>query len=147
MKRALLSLLEPGRVCEVVPIGNEFEVTSDFQWVDCPNEVTPHWKYDSDTNTFREITPLDIPGFAETGYLVARQIAYKSVGEQMDMIYKELQATGQLAPDGPWASHIASVKEAIPKDDPVAVMEWNKQHAEKIAAEQAAMLPPPAPTF
>ena len=51
------------------------------------------------------------------------------------MIYKELTANGTLSAAGPWASHIAEVKQAIPKDDPAAVHEWNQAY---VAAQQAA---------
>jgi hypothetical protein len=142
MKRALISLIEIGRVCEVVEQGREFETTSDFKWVDCPDDVLTSHTYDESTNTFTPHNPLAIPGFVEEGYRVARQIAYKSVGEQMDMMFKELAATGTIAPDGPWASHVAQVKATIPKDDPAAVMEWNKQHAATLAAATVAA---PAP--
>jgi hypothetical protein len=137
MKSALISLLEIGRVCEVVDVGNEFETTADFKWVPCPVDTLTSHKYDEVTDTFIPFNPLLIPGFVEEGYRVARQIAYKSVGEQMDMMFKELAATGSIAPDGPWATHIASVKEAIPKDNPEAVMEWNRKHAEATAAAMA----------
>lgn len=141
MKRALISLLEVGRICDVVENGNEFETTGDFKWIDCPDDTTSSHKYNSETGEFIPYHPLSIPGFAEEGYKVARQIAYKSVGEQMDMMFKELAATGTISPDGPWATHVAAVKALIPKDDPVAVMEWNKQHAASIAAAS------PAPTI
>lgn len=141
MKKALISNIEIGRVCEVVEVGSEFDTTSDFYWVDCPDDVVTSHKYDSVTKEFIPFDPLSIPGFAEEGYRVARTIAYKSVGEQMDMMFKELAATGTISPDGPWATHVAAVKALIPKDDPVAVMEWNKQHAASIAAAS------PAPTI
>jgi hypothetical protein len=137
MKSALISLIEIGRVCDVVDAGNEFDTTEDFKWIPCPEDTTTSHKYDEVTGTFIPFNPLLLPGFAEEGYRVARQIAYKSVGEQMDMMFKELAATGTIAPDGPWASHIASVKEAIPKDNPEAVMEWNRRHAASIAVSIA----------
>lgn len=140
MKSALISLVERGRVCDVVDSNKQFETTSDFKWVPCPDDTLTSHTYDEETNTFIPHDPMALPGFKEEGYRVARQIAYKSVGEQMDMIYKELASTGSLSQDGPWAQHVAAVKAAIPKDDPVAVMEWNKKHAEEIAAQ---MQPPP----
>lgn len=145
MKSALISLIEIGRVCDVVEQGNEFETTSDFKWVSCPDDTTNSHKYDEVTETFIPYNPLLVPGFAEEGYKVARQIAYKSVGEQMDMMFKELAATGTISPDGPWATHISNVKTAIPKDDPEAVLEWNRKHAEQMAnslANQTIQLPP-----
>lgn len=139
MKRALVSLIEVGRVCDVVEVGSEFETTLDFKWVDCPDDTLTSHTYEN--GQFIPHNPVVIPGFAEEGYKVARQIAYKSVGEQMDMMFKELSATGSIAPDGPWASHVASVKATIPKDDPDAVMAWNMAHAATLTTPAAEPLP------
>ena len=58
------------------------------------------------------------------GYKVARTIAYGSVGDQLDLLYKEIQTTGTISATGTWAQHIANVKQTIPKDDPAAVLAW-----------------------
>jgi hypothetical protein len=52
MKRALIHSAEPGRVCDVVEIGSEFEVSPDFSWIDCPDDTTSSHTYDADTQTF-----------------------------------------------------------------------------------------------
>ena len=130
MKKALINSLERGRICEVVEIGQEFEVSDDFTWIDCPDEVDTLYKYDVETGEFIPFDILTHPGFVENAYKVARSIAYTGVGTQLDMIYKELQETGAISIDGPWASHIASVKSAIPKDDPAAVLAWNITHSQ-----------------
>lgn len=127
MKRALLHLPEPGRICEVVDPGMEFEVHSNFQWVDVPDDTTIADTYLED-GTIQKFDPISVPGFAENGYRVARSIAYKSIGDQLDMLFKEIQATGTISNTGAWANHIASVKSAIPKDDPQAVHEWNQAY-------------------
>lgn len=129
--RALIHSQEPGRICDIRPVGEEFEVHPDFVWVDVPDDTTT-----SDTrNPDGSITKFDItalPGFAENAYKVARTIAYTGIGEQLDMLFKELQVTGTISNTGPWATHIASVKEAIPKDDPQAVQQWNVQYWESL---------------
>ena len=130
MKRALINSLEPGRVCEVVDIGNEFDVAADLSWIDCPDDTTTLHKHDPETGEFTPFDILTSPGFAENAYKVARVIAYKSAGEQLDMLFKELQATGTVSSDGPWATHVATVKATIPKDDPAAVLAWNQKQAE-----------------
>jgi len=122
MKRALLNNLEVGRVCEVVNPGNEFEVADGFQWVDCPDDTTTTHEYKN--GNFIPFDLLTASGFADDGYKVARQIAYKSIGDQLDMIYKEIQNTGSIGVTGEWATHITSVKASIPKDNPAAVLEW-----------------------
>ena len=128
MKRALLSSMEPGRVCEVVELGNEFEVADSFRWVDCPGDTVTSHTYDESSGEFIPFDPLTQPGFAENGYKVARAAAYTSVGNQLDMLYKEISANGTISASGPWASHVASVKAAIPKDDPAAVLTYMRNN-------------------
>ena len=43
------------------------------------------------------------------------------------MLYKELKNTGTISNTGPWFNRVDSVKAAIPKDDPEAVLAWNMQ--------------------
>lgn len=135
MKRALINSLEPGRVCEVRNPGEEFEVADTFSWIDCPDDVTTTHTYMPD-GTFKPFDPLELPGFKENGYKVARAIAYNPIGEQLDMIYKEVLATGSISADGPWAQHITSVKAEIPKDDPAAVLAWNQRYLEQQNSQQ-----------
>lgn len=132
MKRALLNSLEPGRICEVVDEGNEFEVHESFSWVDVPDDTNTQDRYNLDTQQVEKFDPLSIPGFAENGYQVARQIAYSPIGNQLDMLFKELQNTGTISNTGPWATHVASVKAEIPKDDPAAVLEWNRRYYQEM---------------
>lgn len=125
--RALLHSSEPGRICDLRPIGEEFEVHEAFSWVDVPDDTTTQDTYNEDGT----ITKFDItaqPGFAENAYKVARTIAYTDIGNQLDMLFKELQATGTISNTGPWATHVAGVKATIPKDDPQAVHEWNQTY-------------------
>ena len=133
--RGLVHPGEPGRICDIVEAGNEFEVHEDFLWVDLPDGTTTMDQYNQVTG---EVTKFDItkqPGFAENAYRVARTIAYTEIGNQLDMLYKELQATGTISNSGPWATHIASVKAAIPKDNPQAVHEWNMQYWESMQSQ------------
>jgi hypothetical protein len=136
MKKALISKIENYRICEVRD--ETFEISEDFYWIDVPDDTTTADTYNPDTKKITKFDPINQPGFAENGWIVARTIAYKSVGEQLDMMYKELQNTGTVSSDGPWATHIATVKSEIPKDDPAAVVEWNKKHLERLLAEEAA---------
>jgi hypothetical protein len=124
MKRALLHSLEPGRICDIVNPGSEFEVHANFSWIDVPDDTTFADRWDPETNTVIKFTPLADPAFVTNGYKVARTIAYGSVGDQLDLLYKEIQATGTISATGTWAQHIANVKQAIPKNDPAAVLAW-----------------------
>ena len=132
MKRALLHSFEVGRVCEVVAIGQEFEVSPEFSWIDCPDDVVSSHTYDPTTETFKAFDILSTPGFTENAYKVARAIAYTDVGNQLDMLYKEITATGSISVDGPWMTHIALVKATIPKDDPAAVLAWNQANSPSV---------------
>jgi hypothetical protein len=125
MKRALLHSIEPGRICDVVDMGKEFEVHENFAWVDVPDDTTNIDRWDIENNCVIKFNPLEVPGFAETAYLVARGIEYGAIGTQLDMLYHELKNTGTISNTGPWATHIATVKSNIPKDDPAAVLAWN----------------------
>lgn len=137
MKRALISKLENYRICEVKEVGQEFDVTDDFFWTDVPDDTQTVDTY-LETGEIKKFNPIEQPGFAENAYKVARAIAYKGMGEQLDMMFKELAATGTISPDGPWATHVASVKAAIPKDDPQAVYDWIQADLRKREAEEAA---------
>lgn len=132
MKKALLHDSEPGRICQVVNPGDEFEVHPSFRWVDVPDDTTESDRWDLDNETVIKYNLLDDPHFVEHGYKVARGIAYGSFGDQLDMIYKEIKANGSLSIDGAWVSHIDSVKATIPKDDPAAVMAWNQAYVEQM---------------
>lgn len=128
MKKALLHSLEPGRICQVVEFNEQFEVSELFSWVEVPDDTTTADTYNLDTNSVVKFDIVNQPGFIEDGYKVARVIGYGSIGNQLDMLYKEIQSTGTISPTGPWASHVAAIKEAIPKDDPYAVHEWNQAY-------------------
>jgi hypothetical protein len=84
-----------------------FEVHPDFIWVDCPDEVTVDYLY--------------IDGeFIEKQFSVSieteRRVAYKDIGEQLDMIWHELENSGSISNTGEWFTHIKNVKESFPKD-------------------------------
>ena len=130
MKRALLHTLEPGRICDVVDAGQEFDVHDNFEWVDVPDDTTTSDSY-QDGNVVK-FSPLNQPGFLENGYRVARTIGYGDIGNQLDMLFHELSTTGTISNTGPWASHITNIKAAIPKDNPQAVHDWNMAHWESM---------------
>lgn len=126
MLRALLHVQEPGRICDVVHPGQEFEVHENFSWVDVPDGTTTVDTYDTTNNSIIKYDPMTVDGFAERAYLIARTLEYKDPGYQLDMLYHELRTTGTISNTGPWATHITNVKTNIPKDDPAAVYAWNQ---------------------
>jgi hypothetical protein len=129
--KALVTKNEPGRICEIVAPGNEFEVHADFSWIDVPDDTTTQDTYNED-GTLSKFDIHSVPGFAENAYKVARGIGYGSIGDQLDLLFKEVMATGTISNTGPWATHIANIKSAIPKDDIQTVIAWNQQHWESI---------------
>ena len=137
MKKALINLNELGRICEVVEPGQEFEVHEDFAWIDVPDDTTTADTYHND-GTITKFDPLTMPGFAENAYRIARSIAYTDVGNQLDMLYRELRDTGTISTDGEWFSHIQSIKTNIPKDDPAKVLEWNRTQWESMQSQSNA---------
>jgi hypothetical protein len=134
MLRALLHNQEPGRICDIVQPGNEFEVHSNFTWIDVPDDTTTTDRYNEADGTIIKHDLASDPVFAENAYKLARGIAYGSPGEQLDMLFHELKATGSISSTGTWATHIAIVKTNIPKDDPVAVLAWNKAQYDAVMA-------------
>lgn len=121
-----------GRICDIVQTGNEFEVHSDFEWVNLPDGTVSQDKYFRSNSSVVKFNILDVPGYAENAYRVARTIGYTEIGNQLDMLYKELQTTGTISNTGAWANHIASIKAAIPKNDIEAVHAWNVAYAQRM---------------
>lgn len=118
MKRALLEKAT-NRVVQVVEIGEEFDVhEGGLYWTDCPDNVETYWKLLED-GTYEDphAGTRDEFGNPVEPWIMQRMRAYAPSGDQLDMIYKELMATGTLSPDGPWASHITEAKAATPKPE------------------------------
>lgn len=122
--KALISTLENDRIAEVREDSEIFDVYKTFKWIDCPSECTTMWTYNSANNEFIPNQKYD-EHFVKEGYKLARVIAYKNVGEQLDMLYRELKEKGSIDVNGEWFTHIETVKASIPKDNPDAVLEWN----------------------
>lgn len=116
MKRVLVDYL--GGICHIVVPGGderpqaiycsrEFEVVegagATSRWVDAPDEVDEFWRLENGEWVDRSISYTDPAR--------ARVVAYGQLGEQLDMIYKDM-VNGTTN----WQEHIASVKSAIPMD-------------------------------
>jgi hypothetical protein len=132
MLSALIHSIEPGRICDIVPVGQEFEVHPNFTWVQVPDGTTTADTYFTANATVVTWNPLNQPGFAENAYKLARAIEYGSLADQLDMIYHELNTTGTISNTGPWATRVTNTKASIPKDDPAAVMVWNQTQWTKL---------------
>lgn len=115
-KRALIES-STNRVVQIVNNESEqFEVHGGLYWTDCPDNTESYFLLKED-GTFEDPHEPNRDQFGNTvePFYMQRMRAYAGVTEQMDMIYKELMATGTISKDGPWASHISYIKAAIPK--------------------------------
>jgi hypothetical protein len=116
MKRVLVDY--QGGVCNIVVpngdlkedacyVSNEFPVNegsdASSRWVDAPDEVDCFWRLEAGEWVDRSESFTDP--------IRARQVAYKSVGEQLDMLYRDM-VNGTTN----WQEHITKVKNDIPKD-------------------------------
>ncbi len=107
MKRVLLDFR--GIINEVVDPGQEFDVydgpDSTIKWVTCPHaDVTSQWhccngEWISPENKLNDDHDLQ------------RRIAYGDLGDQLDMLYKDIKA-GNLE-NGSWVQRIDQVKASI----------------------------------
>ena len=95
-----------GLISDIVDPGNEFPVyngpDSPIRWVTCDN--------DNIENTWllidgQWVAPEDR---YENGQNLKRQIAYGDVGEQLDMMYKDMLDGGTR-----WKDHVSNVKATI----------------------------------
>jgi len=56
-----------------------------------------------------------LPQLFETPYNVKRAHSYPQLGEQLDMLWHELNTNGSISVNGDWFNAIKEVKEAHPK--------------------------------
>lgn len=96
---------------------NEFETTTDFIWKPCPDRCESAWIYDPSTEGF--IDPhahsRDEFGNPVEPFAMQRMRAYPPMGDQMDMLFKEIRDTGSISSTGEWFRSIQWVKDNVPK--------------------------------
>ena len=114
MKKALIGY--QGWVQDIREPGEEFEIyngpDASIQWVDAPDEITLDWTLEWSPQQQQMIwVERDGPYTQDSE---ARRVAYGEIGEQLDMIFHEIQESGSISASGPWASHISTVKSMIP---------------------------------
>ena len=124
MKKALIGY--QGWVQDIRNPGEEFEIyngpDAKMQWINAPDEITLDWTLEWSPQNQRMIwVERDGPYTQDSE---ARRVAYGEVGEQLDMLYHEIQESGTISASGPWASHIATVKTMIPSPpSPILITE------------------------
>ena len=105
-------LLDPYKVvAQIEQPGDEFEVHESLQWVDIDDTVKVGWVYDPATQTAvdPEIAHAATPEGARAIMVEARLIAYGTIGDQLDQIYKDLMDGTTV-----WKDKITAAKLAIP---------------------------------
>jgi len=111
MKRVLTD--ERGIICDVVNPGEEFEVHEDLgPWKDCITpDVEASWTlHDDGTATDEWLADARSDAGVYKRFIFARTVSYGSIGEQLDMIYKDMK-NGTTE----WVDKVDAIKAEIPK--------------------------------
>lgn len=113
--KALISKNEDGRICEIKHPSEIFDVHESMFWIDVPDDITPITHiYDLENETFK---PFPKESDDIHRFYCARGVAYGPIGEQLDMIYREIKETGTLSNTGEWFNHVKKVKQDVTKDN------------------------------
>ena len=123
MKRALID--NNNKVLQVEE--QDFEVHEGLYWVNCPDDAMSGYTYDPVNLTFEDphAHTKDEFGNPVEPFSMQRMRAYPGVGEQLDLLFKEIRDTGSISTDGAWFQAISAVKEMIPKPSDPSI---NVQH-------------------
>ena len=123
--KALVIKTDDGRVSEILPDDDIFEIHPDFGiWIDCtgtdienekPNDPNGgSWIYNFETERFSIEPPASDTAVR---FEIARKLGYGEVGDQLDMLYKEVKDAGSITADGEWFGHVKKVKEDVTLDN------------------------------
>jgi len=103
-----------GYVADIVEPGEEYELFlgqgCPQMWVNAPDDITKTWTLEWSPSAQDMIWVKRVEEFTDPA--TARTVAYGQIGEQLDMLYKDLAAGRSLtADDALWFNHIKNVKE------------------------------------
>lgn len=119
MKKALMDFT--GGVADIVEPGEEYPLFLGRgcaqMWVNAPNDISKTWTLEWSPSTEDMIWVKRTETYADPA--TTRRVAYGDVGQQLDMLFKDLEAGRALdADDALWFNHIKTVKEftARPSD-------------------------------
>ena len=112
MKKALMDYT--GYVSDVVEPGEEYDLFfgrgCGQMWVNAPDNVTKSWTLEWSPAASDMIWIERTESYTDPA--TARTVAYGQIGEQLDMLYKDLAAGRDLSgTDALWYNHIRQVKE------------------------------------
>lgn len=117
MKKALIDIRSWTVVQLIEESESEFETTQDFVWKSCPDNCESAWHYDNNLNEF--IDPhahtRDEFGNPVEPFVMQRMRSYPPMGDQLDMLYKEIRDTGAISANGEWFQSVKYVKDNLPK--------------------------------
>ena len=113
MKKVLMNIT--GFVHEIRNPGEDYEIyegpDATIAWVDAPDDITYNWTLEYSPAAKEMIWVKRIKPYANPA--IERKVAYGDVGDQLDMIYKDMK-NGTTH----WIDHIDFVKSVIPKPPP-----------------------------
>lgn len=130
MKKALVGY--QGYIHEIKEPGEDYEIYEGpgaaMAWVDAPDEISLDWTLEYSPKKGHMVWVEREAPYTDPG--MARKIAYGDVGEQLDMLYKDM-----VNGTSNWVDHIKNVKETLPKPEkkeetPLMVLEELLEFAE-----------------
>ena len=112
MKKALMDF--NGYVADVVDPGEEYTLFlgrgCSQMWVNAPDDVTNTWTLEWSPSANDMIWVKRVDTYADPA--TTRRVAYGEIGQQLDMLYRDLAAGKTLnAADAEWFNHVKTVKE------------------------------------
>jgi|TARA_B100001996_G_scaffold222455_1_gene171057 hypothetical protein len=121
MKKALMDF--NGAVADIVDPGEEYVLFlgrgCSQMWVNAPDDITKDWTLEWSPSANDAIWVKRTDAYSDPGTI--RKVAYGEVGEQLDMLYKDLAAGKALdAGDALWFNHIKAIKENTTSPSSVA---------------------------
>jgi hypothetical protein len=110
MKKVLIGY--QGYIHEIKNPGEEFDIyegpDAAIAWVDAPDNVQVDWTLEYSPSKGEMVWVERVK--PHTDPVMARKVAYGDIGEQLDMLYKDM-VNGTDA----WVQHINNVKTTLPK--------------------------------
>lgn len=113
MKKALMD--STGYVADIVEPGEEYTLFfgrgCSQMWVNAPDNITKAWTLEWSPTAADMVWIERTESYTDPS--TARIVAYGEIGEQLDMLYKDILAGKDLgASDATWFNHIKGVKAA-----------------------------------
>ena len=120
MKKALVDFT--GYVADIVDPGEEYTLFfgrgCSQMWVNAPDNITNSWTLEWSPTANDMIWVERVEAYSDP--MTIRKVSYGEVGQQLDMLYRDLAAGKTLnAADAEWFNHVKTVKENTVKPSSV----------------------------